>query len=68
MQADLLFPECVLALKASALGLLLALQPAPAWAAPPQPTALAARIQQLISAPRFQAAAWGVKVLSLARD
>ena len=65
MQADLLFPECVLALKASALGLLLALQPAPAWAAPPQPTALAARIQQLISAPRFQAAAWGVKVLSL---
>jgi D-alanyl-D-alanine carboxypeptidase/D-alanyl-D-alanine-endopeptidase (penicillin-binding protein 4) len=48
-------------LKAVALGLLLAMTPA--GAAPPAP--LAARLESLLSEPRFAAASWGVKVVSL---
>jgi D-alanyl-D-alanine carboxypeptidase/D-alanyl-D-alanine-endopeptidase (penicillin-binding protein 4) len=48
-------------LQAVALGLLLSF--APLWAAPPEP--LAARLQALLSEPRFAAASWGVKVVSL---
>jgi D-alanyl-D-alanine carboxypeptidase/D-alanyl-D-alanine-endopeptidase (penicillin-binding protein 4) len=44
-----------------ALGLLLGF--APLWASAPEP--LAARLQALLSEPRFAAASWGVKVVSL---
>lgn len=60
MPRPTLTPRGAMPLLAMALGLLFSLTVAGA-----EPEALAARIDKIITAPRFDAAVWGVKVLSL---